>query len=70
MIVTSDVTFNKLSSLQKKFETAIQYEINQVQNAIHQFKNNPSIKMIISKINLGKRFSFCSVPPIEILKQT
>ena len=66
MVVTSDVTFNKLSSLQKKFETTIQYVINQVQNAINKFKNNHSIKMIISKINPGKIYSFCSVPPSEI----
>ena len=66
MVVTSDVTFNKLSSLQKKFETTIQCVINQVQNAINKFKNNHSIKMIISKINPGKIYSFSSVPPSEI----
>ena len=46
----------------KNFETAIEYEMeNLVQNAINNFKNHPSIKLIISKINPNKRFSFCPV---------
>ena len=31
---------------------------NSIQNAISKFKNHPSIKMIISKIDPNKRFSF------------
>ena len=46
-------------------KTAIEYEIdNPVQNAINNFKNHLSIKMIMSKINPNKRFAFC---PIKIL---
>ena len=41
-------------------ETTIYETGNSVQNAINKFKNCSSIKMI-SKINLNKRFSFCSV---------
>ena len=55
------------------FETTIQYETeNPVQNEINKFKNYPSIKMIISKINPNKRFSFCPVhaPPLSYLSQS
>ena len=55
------------------FETTIQYETeNPVQNEINQFKNHPSIKVIISKINPNKRFSFCPVhaPPLSYLSQS
>ena len=55
----------------EKFETTIQYETeNPVQNAINKLKNHPSIKTIVSKINLNKIYSFCPVPPNETLKQT
>ena len=56
----------------EKFETTIPYKIERpVQNAKkNKFKNCPSIKMIMSKRNPNKRFSFFLVPSNEILKQT
>ena len=71
-------TFNKLfasiaSNLKiipsENFESTIQYKTgNLVQNATNKFKNHPSIKTIISKINSSKRSSFCPVPDNGILK--
>ena len=52
----------------KNVETTIYETGNSVQNAINKFKNCSSIKMI-SKINLNKRFCFCSVQHNKILKQ-
>ena len=65
------ITFNNFSaniipSLEiipsENFEIPSQYETeNPVQNAKNKFKNYPRIKMITSKINLSKIFSFCPV---------
>ena len=52
------------------FESTIQYETeNTVQKTINKFKDHPRIKMILSKINPNKRFSFHAFPHSEILNQ-
>ena len=52
------------------FETAIEYEIEiPLEDPIDKYKNHPSTKMIISKINLHKIFFVCSISYNEILKE-
>ena len=42
---------------------------NPVENILNKFKNHPGMKILISKINSNKGFSFCLVSCNEILKQ-
>ena len=42
---------------------------NPVESILNKFKNYPGIKILISKINSNKGFSFCLVSWNEILKQ-
>ena len=60
-------SYAKISN--ENFKSAIEYETeNPWQNAINKFKNHPSIKMVISKINPNKRFFFYPILCDETLK--
>ena len=77
MIMTYMQLLTQFLKYSSKFENNSQWKFqnyyyeteNPVQNSINKLKNHPSVKIIISKIYMNKRFTFCPVLQNEILKQ-